>query len=106
MDGTYYPALTSPTDILASARPVPPLTPANKKAAEEFEAVYLAQMLKPMFDSVEIDPTFGGGAAEETWRSIQVDEMAKQIARNGGIGLADVVAKEMLRLQEVADGHR
>jgi len=76
-----------------------------QKAAMDFESVYLAQMLQPMFDTVDVDETFGGGSAEETWRGLQVEEVAKHMARNGGIGLADVVAKEMMRLQEVADGN-
>lgn len=101
MDGSYFPTMTSPRDVLASVK-----QPNRTKTAEEFESVYLAQMLKPMFDTVEVDSEFGGGHAEETWRSVQVDEMAKQIARSGGIGLADVISKEMLRLQEVADGQR
>lgn len=69
-------------------------------AAEEFEAVFLAQMLKPMFAEIETEPPFGGGSAEEIWRSLQVDEVGKAIARSGGIGLASVVERELLRLQE------
>ena len=30
-----------------------------------------------------------------------VDEMAKTIAKNGGIGIADSVMKELLRMQEM-----
>jgi peptidoglycan hydrolase FlgJ len=101
MDGSYFPTMTSASDVLASVK-----QPSRSKTAEEFESVYLAQMLKPMFDTIEIDSEFGGGHAEETWRSVQVEEMAKQIARNGGIGLADSLAKEMLRLQEITDGQR
>lgn len=73
-------------------------------AAQDFEAVYLAQMLQPMFNTVEVDETFGGGTAEETWRGMMVEEMAKQISRTGGVGLASSVEREMLKLQEVADG--
>lgn len=87
--------------------PAPGSTAARvKQAAQDFEAVYIAQMLQPMFETVEVDPAFGGGSAEETWRGVMVEEMGKQIARAGGIGLAPVVEKEMLRLQEVADGKR
>ncbi len=73
-------------------------------AAQDFEAVYLAQMLQPMFNTVEVDETFGGGAAEEIWRGMMVEEMAKQISRTGEVGLASSVEREMLKLQEVADG--
>lgn len=70
-----------------------------RKAAEDFEAVYVAQMLKPMFDSLPSEPPFGGGMAESFWRSMQVEEYGKAIVRNGGIGLADAVMRELLRAQ-------
>jgi len=87
--------------------PAPGSTAARvKQAAQDFEAVYISQMLQPMFETLEVDPVFGGGNAEETWRGVMVEELGKQVARAGGIGLAPVVEKEMLRLQEVADGKR
>lgn len=96
-----------PMPLPGTALPPPGSDAARvKKAAEDFEAVYLAQMLMPMFNTMEVDPMFGGGAAEETWRGIMVEEMGKHIARNGGIGLAPVLEREMLKLQEVADGTR
>lgn len=72
------------------------------KAALDFESVYLAQMLQPMFSTVDVDDTFGGGNAEETWRGMLVEEYAKQIVKTGGIGIASSVEREMLKLQEVA----
>lgn len=76
------------------------------QAAQDFEAVYISQMLTPMFNTVDIDPVFGGGNAEETWRGIMVEELGKQVARSGGLGLAPIVEREMMKLQEVADGHK
>jgi hypothetical protein len=35
------------------------------------------------------------------WRSLQVVEYGKAIAQKGGIGIADSVFREMLKLQEV-----
>jgi Rod binding domain-containing protein len=68
--------------------------------AQEFEAVFLSQMLKPVFESIDTDGPFGGGQAESMWRSLMVDEYGKSMAKAGGIGLADSVMSEMLRLQE------
>jgi len=73
-----------------------------RQAAKEFEAVFLAQMLKPIFDGLETDGPFGGGQAEETYRGLLVEEYGKAIAQAGGVGIADQVAREMLKLQEVA----
>ncbi len=73
-----------------------------KQAAEEFEAVFLAQMLGPMFDNLETDGMFGGGSSEKIYRSLLVQEYGKSIAKTGGIGISDAVQSEILKLQEVA----
>ena len=72
-----------------------------RKVAMDFEAFYLGQMLQPMFAGINTEEPFGGGPSEETWRSMQVDEYGKAIARAGGVGIADMVFREILRMQEV-----
>ncbi|MBL0319466.1 MAG: rod-binding protein [Alphaproteobacteria bacterium] len=72
-----------------------------KKASQDFEATFLAEMLNHMFDGIDVDPTFGGGKGEETFRSLLVDEYGKIITKAGGIGVADAVAKEFIKHQEV-----
>ena len=71
------------------------------KAAEEFEAMFLSQMLGHMYSEMEVDPVTGGGHAEEVYRSFLNDEYAKLMSRAGGVGIADYVRREMLKLQEV-----
>nr|WP_292037569.1 MULTISPECIES: rod-binding protein [unclassified Brevundimonas] len=73
-----------------------------RKTAEDFEASFLSQMLKPMFEGLQTDGPFGGGEGETTWRSFLIDAMAKQAVKAGGIGLADTVMTEMLKMQEQA----
>ncbi len=70
------------------------------QVAEDFEAFFLSQFLQPMFADLSAEPPFGGGMAEEMWRTLQVDEYGKAMARAGGVGIADAVLKEILRLQE------
>ena len=82
----------------------PPLATPQQRArfsetAEKFEAQMISLMLKPMFDTLSTDGPFGGGQAEGTYRSFLVDAVGKQIARAGGIGVAQPVMREMLRLQ-------
>lgn len=86
-----------------AAQPQPSLE--IKKAAAEFEAMMIAQMLQPMFESLSTDGAFGGGSGEEMFRPMLVEQYAKGIAKNGGIGLSDVVAQEMLRMQGMGDAN-
>jgi Rod binding domain-containing protein len=73
------------------------------KAAEDFTAVALGALLKPMFEAADDDSNpFGGGAGEKAWRPMMVDEIAKSIARQGGFGLSAPVAQAMLQMQEKA----
>ncbi|MBU6234478.1 MAG: rod-binding protein [Alphaproteobacteria bacterium] len=72
-------------------------------AANEFEGMFLSEMLSHMFETTGVDPMFGGGESEETWRGMMVDEMGKQIAKSGGLGLSDPIKAEMIKLQEAAD---
>jgi len=71
-----------------------------RETAVEFEAQFLGQMLKPMFEGIQTDSTFGGGHAEEMWKGMLVQEYGKAVAQGGGIGLADQVQKELIRMQE------
>ncbi len=92
--------LTVSPDLLAGAPQRPQPTARMRETAQAFEASFLSQMLKPMFEGLSTDGPFGGGQAEETWRGFMIDAMAKQTVRAGGIGLADQVVSEMLRMQE------
>ncbi len=71
------------------------------KAARDFEAMAIGQLLQPMFDTVDTaHGLFGGGSAEENWKPMLVTEMAKQIEAHGGFGLAKPIYDAMLRMQE------
>lgn len=90
--------IVSPATLPPATRPV--VTARMRETAEQFEASFLSQMLKPMFEGLSTEAPFGGGEAEGTWRGFLVDAMAKQAVRSGGIGLADQVVAQMLKMQE------
>lgn len=69
-------------------------------AGAEFEAMFLSQMLDHMFAGIGTEGLFGGGAGEDTYRGMLNEQYGKVIAKNGGIGLADAVTREILRMQE------
>lgn len=89
-------------DLLAGAPQRPQANARMRETAEAFETSFLSQMLKPMFEGLSTDGPFGGGHAEDTWRSFMIDAMAKQTVRVGGVGLADQVMSEMLKMQELS----
>ena len=72
-------------------------------AAQDFEAVYLTEMLRPMFEETnKPDPMFGGGKGEEIFNGMMLDEYGKIMARAGGVGIAHYVRSEMIKIQQEA----
>ncbi|NQV47706.1 MAG: rod-binding protein [Rhodospirillaceae bacterium] len=106
MNTSYTSATTMQADVaMAQAKHMPTPTKSTsitsiRKVAQDFEAFFLGQMLQPMFANLDVEEPFGGGSSEQMWRSLQVDEYGKAVAKNGGIGIADNLVKEMLKMQE------
>lgn len=90
-------AQRAPTAPLASMSPQ-----RLRQAAQDFEAFYLARTLEPMFEGVGTEAPFGGGMAEDMWRSLLIDEYGKAIAKAGGIGIADAIVRGLVEVQEQA----
>lgn len=74
--------------------------PNAHKAGEAFEAFFLTQMLEHMFKGVPTDGYFGGGYGEGVYRSLMLQEYGRVLSKAGGIGIADMVGRELIRLQE------
>ncbi len=70
-----------------------------KDAAQAFEAQLLSQMMQPMFEGISTAKPFGGGDGEQTFRSFLLDAIGKQMAKAGGVGIAQPVMQEMLKMQ-------
>ena len=70
--------------------------------AVELEGVFLNTLVKEMFSGLDAENGFGGGQAEETWRSMQSEMLADEIAKTGGVGLADDIMRTLLAQQEAA----
>lgn len=79
------------------------LTPKEQaqQVAEQFEGIFINQMLSGMFEGVGDEDTFNGGFAEETYRGLMTETYADTIAKSGGIGLADNIMRELIGLQEI-----
>ena len=104
-------AFALPSDILLTQQGRTPgstgeLASRKQKVAETaqaFEASFLSAMLQPMFASLSTEAPFGGGKGEEMFRSFLTEAIAKQVAKGGGVGVADVVQREMLKLQGLTE---
>ena len=91
---------------IAAARPAPgtPVSAhgqeAARKAAEQFESVFMSQVLDSVFTGVNPGALFGGGSSEKIYRSMMNEQIANHMARSGGVGIASAVYKELIKLQE------
>ena len=96
--------LGAPTSLLT---PAPQASAAElarrgkiEATAREFEAQFLGVMFQQMFAGVgEGAGLFGGGPGEAMFKSFLTDAMAKKMTDGGGIGIANAVGREMLKLQ-------
>jgi len=73
-----------------------------KRAADEFEAIFISQMLKSMSVGVKTDGPFGGGQSEDIYRDLMNEELGKTMSGQGGIGMSDSIYREILKNQEVS----
>lgn len=71
-----------------------------KEAAQDFEAFFVTHAFEDMFSGLSSDPMFGGGEAENMFRSFLMQEYGKTVAKAGGIGISDMVQRQLLELQE------
>jgi Rod binding domain-containing protein len=74
---------------------------AGRKAATQFEQVFLSKVLDEMFSGVGGDGPLGdAGPGGAVWRSMLTNQFAQQFAAHGGVGIADAVQRQVLSLQE------
>ncbi len=66
-----------------------------RKAAQDFEAIFLRQLLKSMRRTVNESSLWGDGREMELYRAMMDDEFAAEMARSGGIGLAEMLVEQL-----------
>ncbi len=81
------------------------LTPEEDKkmreACQGMEAVFLNLMLSQMRATVPKSSLTGSSNQEETMQSMLDTEMTKNLAATGGIGLADMIYRQLLQEKNV-----
>ena len=63
-----------------------------KDVGQQFEAMYLRQMLDEMMPK-DSEKLFGDGTAGTMWRSMMVDSLATALSKTGSIGIAQMIVK-------------
>lgn len=102
--------MTGPIAIPGAPLPLSTITPPARdevpaeirRAAEEFESVFLSEMLAPMFEGLQTDGLGGGGMGEEIFRPMLIERYAQSLSQAGGVGIADSIIRELMRMQETA----
>lgn len=67
------------------------------KAAQEFEAQLLATLLAPLEQSFSAVP--GAEAGADDYRSMAVQALAGALSGSGGIGIADLLVRQLVRTE-------
>lgn len=94
-------ALGVPAEQAAKIAAAPKGSEHIAKIAQDFESMFIGQMLQNMFSGMESDSLAGDPETDDVYRSWLVDEYGKMITKAGGIGVADHVQRELLHLQEM-----
>lgn len=66
-----------------------------KGACEQFESLFLQDLLRIMRESIPKTGLFDGGRGEEIYRSVLDREMAERMAAAGGVGLAKILFERL-----------
>ncbi len=70
-----------------------------REVAREFEAVFISEMVKPMFEGIETDEIFGGGKGEEIFRGMMIQEYGKTVADRDATGIQTQVMNKLIEMQ-------
>lgn len=70
-----------------------------EQVARDFEAVFVSEMVKPMFAGIETDKMFGGGKGEEIFRGMMIQEYGKNVADRNITGIQTQVLSKLIEMQ-------
>ncbi|PIT82044.1 rod-binding protein [Limnohabitans sp. 15K] len=74
---------------------------AIRKTSEQFEAYFVQQMMKTMRESIEKSDLVEGGNMD-TYQDLMDKEMSLEMVKRGGLGVANMLEKQMLLAQELS----
>lgn len=68
------------------------------KVCQDFEAIFIKQMLNVMRKTINKTGLLDGGFAEEVFEDMLYDEYAKKMAKNANFGLSDTLYRQLSEL--------
>ncbi len=71
-----------------------------QKAAQDFEAVLLNMVLKAMWKTVPKSGLFEKNSATKIYEGLMHSSLSEEMAMNGGMGIAKVLAQQLHREQK------
>ncbi len=87
-------ATSAASPSLPPGGPAPAKLPANSaKAFQQFEAMTLATMIESAMPD-DATSAYGSGTAGSVWKSMMAEQLGKQMAAAGGIGLASMLERK------------
>jgi flagellar protein FlgJ len=92
LSSDHYHDLNGLTELKRTSRENP--NAAVDEVAEQFESMFLQMMLKSMRDALPKEGLFSSNDMD-TYTEMADQQIAVNMAKSGGIGLADVIARQL-----------
>ena len=93
-----------PVQGAATRQPSSKLTPAEQRrlvtSAKEIESMFLQNLLKSMRQASGIKAPLSGNG-QRVYQELMDEHLGRALAKGGGIGLADLLVRDVLRRQGV-----
>jgi flagellar protein FlgJ len=85
------------TDAIQQANPQPAHTPDQKlkRACQQFEGLFLSQLMRSMRKTVTTTDLFGSEKSEQTFRDMLDSEMCDAATRTQSVGIADMLYRQL-----------
>lgn len=78
-------------------------SPKLERAAHEFEACFIQELLKPMREQADLSgsdqDSDSGSGSEDALRSFGMESIARSISERGGLGIARLVLQKLSPLE-------
>lgn len=72
-----------------------------REACQGFETMFLSMMYRQMRATVPDNTLFGNSNSQKIWQSMLDDSMMEQVSKSGGVGLADMIYKQLTLRKQI-----